>query len=82
MKQFHDYLILKVDPANSTIVDGYQYTMEWTGVATDDLYRVTNKNIKIQNALSVDSLEMKLVNADDDSDWKHNLKDGGIISLR
>ena len=61
-KTFHDYLILKVDPKTELIVDGFQYSLEWAEPpAISDLYKVTDKNQKINNGIYLNSLKMELV---------------------
>jgi len=79
-KMFHDYLILKVDSKSELIIDGFQYTLEWAEPpAISDLYRVTEKNIKINNGLNLDLLKMELVEQEYISDWRKELKDKGIL---
>jgi hypothetical protein len=79
-KVFHDYLILKVDSKSELIIDGFQYTLEWAEPpAISDLYRVTEKNIKINNGLNLDLLKMELVEQEYISDWRKELKDKGIL---
>ncbi|MCB4809667.1 hypothetical protein LG651_15530 [Tamlana sp. 62-3] len=79
-KIFHDYLILKVDSKSELIIDGFQYTLEWAEPpAISDLYRVTEKNIKINNGLNLDLLKMELVEQEYISDWRKELKDKGIL---
>jgi len=77
---FHDYLILKIDSKSELIIDGFQYTLEWAEPpAISDLYRVTEKNIKINNGLNLDLLKMELVEQEYISDWRKELKDKGIL---
>tara|TARA_B100000787_G_scaffold165971_1_gene150543 strand:+ start:557 stop:1051 length:495 start_codon:yes stop_codon:yes gene_type:complete len=79
-KFFHDYLILKVDSKSELIIDGFQYTLEWAEPpAISDLYRVTEKKIKISNGLNLDALKMELVEQEYISDWRKELKDKGIL---
>ena len=78
---FHDYLILKVDPKTDLIIDGFQYTMEWSEPpALSDLYRVTKKNVKICDRLEIDSLKMELVESDYLIDWRKKLNDNGRLA--
>jgi hypothetical protein len=79
-KLFHDYLILKVDPKNQFIIDGFQYTMEWSEpTPISDLYRVSVKNIKIKDGLNLDLLQMKL--QDDYQNFREYLLDQGVLIL-
>ncbi|MCG2432138.1 hypothetical protein [Aequorivita xiaoshiensis] len=81
-KTFHDYLILKVDPKSELIIDGFQYTLEWAEPpAISDLYRVTEKNQKINNGLNLNFLKMELVEQEYVSEWRKELKDNGILKL-
>ena len=82
-KTFHDYLILKVDPKTELIVDGFQYTLEWAEPpAISDLYKVTNKNQKINDGIDLNSLKMELVEQEYISEFRKELKDSGIIKLK
>ncbi len=82
-KTFHDYLILKVEPKSKLIVDGFQYTMEWAEPpAISDLYKVTDKNQKMNDGIDLDSLKMELVEQEYLSEWRRELKDNGIIKLK
>jgi len=82
-KTFHDYLILKVDPKTELIVDGFQYSLEWAEPpAISDLYKVTDKNQKINNGIYLNSLKMELVEQEYISEWRKELKDNGIIKLK
>lgn|SRR5690606_23802339 len=80
-KTFHDYLILKVDPKADIIIDGFQFTLEWAeSPAISDLYRVTEKNIKISNGLKLDSLKMEL-DKDYQTEYRKYLTDNGKLNL-
>ena len=82
-KTFHDYLILKVDPKTESIVDAFQYTLEWAEPpAISDLYKLTEKNIKIYNGLELESLKMELVESDYMIDWKTKLNENGILKIK
>lgn len=81
-KTFNDYLILKVDPKTQVIVDGFQYTLEWAEpLAVSDLYRLTEKNIKISNGLELKNLKMELVESDYMIDWKAKLNENGTLRI-
>jgi len=80
-KIFHDYLILKVDSKSELIIDGFQYTLEWAEPpAISDLYRVTEKNIKINNGLNLDLLKMEL-DEDYQTEYRKYLTDSGKLNL-
>ncbi|PHS63384.1 MAG: hypothetical protein COB12_09555 [Flavobacterium sp.] len=80
-KTFHDYLILKVDSKSDIIIDGFQYTLEWAEPpAISDLYRVTEKNIKISNGLKMDLLKMEL-DKDYQTEYRKYLTDSGKLNL-
>ena len=80
-KTFHDYLILKVNPKSGLIIDGFQYTLEWAEPpAISDLYRVTEKNIKIRNDLKMDLLKMEL-DKDYQTEYRKYLTDSGKLNL-
>lgn len=80
-KTFHDYLILKADPKSDIIIDGFQYTLEWAEPpAISDLYRVTEKNIKICNGLKLDTLKMELDN-DYQTEYRKYLTDNGKLIM-
>jgi hypothetical protein len=82
-KRFHDYLILKVDPKSELIIDGFQYTLEWAEPpAISDLYQVTEKNQKMNNGINLNLLKMELVEQEYVSEWRKELKDGGILQLK
>ncbi|MCB4800291.1 hypothetical protein [Neotamlana laminarinivorans] len=82
-KTFHDYLILKTDPKTELIVDGFQYTLEWAEPpAISDLYRVTEKEQKMNNGINLNSLKMELVTQEYISEWRRELKDNGILKLK
>jgi hypothetical protein len=82
-KNFHDYLILKVNPTNQQILDGFQYTMEWAEPpAMADLYQVSIKNIALQNQLDLDSLKMRLNDYYSSEDTERTyLMDDGILKI-
>ncbi|MBE7649220.1 hypothetical protein LNJ08_12385 [Tenacibaculum finnmarkense genomovar ulcerans] len=80
-KTFHDYLILKVDSKSDIIIDGFKYTLEWAEPpAISDLYRVTEKNIKISNGLKMDLLKMEL-DKDYQTEYRKYLTDSGKLNL-
>ncbi|MFD0837218.1 hypothetical protein ACFQ0I_15675 [Mariniflexile aquimaris] len=80
-KTFHDYLILKVDTKSELIIDGFQYTMEWAEPpAISDLYRVTEKNIKIGNGIDLNSLKMEL-DKNYQTEYRKYLNDNGKLNL-
>ncbi|WCC43662.1 hypothetical protein PJW08_00565 (plasmid) [Tenacibaculum finnmarkense] len=80
-KTFHDYLILKVDSKSDIIIDGFKYTLEWAEPPTiSDLYRVTEKNIKISNGLKMDLLKMEL-DKDYQTEYRKYLTDSGKLNL-
>ncbi|GHC66074.1 hypothetical protein [Ulvibacter litoralis] len=80
-KTFHDYLILKVDTKSELIIDGFQYTMEWAEPpAISDLYRVTEKNVKIGNGIDLNSLKMKL-DKNYQTEYRKYLTDNGKLNL-
>lgn len=79
-KKFHDYLILKVDPKSAQIMDGFQYTLEWTDTPTADLYRLSAKNLKLKNNLNLDLLQMKLVYKEEAA-LNQKLNDKGVLKL-
>lgn len=73
---FHDILILKTDSLN-TIIDGYQYTIEWGESPFDsDLYRVTVKGIPLKKNLNIKELKMQSIY--DKSDFEQE----GILDLQ
>ncbi len=81
-KLFHDYLILKVDPASQLIIDGFHYTMEWAEPpASSDLYRLTDSSMKIHDNFQLDELQMELVESDE-IEGKKFLEDHGILKLK
>ncbi|TCI93048.1 hypothetical protein [Tenacibaculum sp. M341] len=81
-KTFHDYLILKVNPKSELIIDGFQYTLEWAEPpAISDLYRVTDKNQKLTDGISLDLVKMELVESDYRIDWKIKLRDKGKLKI-
>ena len=70
-KQFHDYLILKVNPKTNEIKDGYQYTMEWAEPpASSDLYRITKTKIHLVNNMNLSLLELERTDKSERSDWR------------
>ena len=80
-KTFHDYLILKVDTKSELIIDGFQYTMEWAEPpAISDLYRVTEKNVKIGNGIDLNSLKMEL-DKNYQTEYRKYLTDNGKLNL-
>ncbi len=81
IKTFHDFLILKVNPRTKLIIDGYQYTLEWTDSPSEDLCRVTMKTEVLSNNQNIDALKMELVSPEDGYEWKKSLKDNGMLKL-
>jgi hypothetical protein len=61
-KDFHDLLVLETDDAG-TVVDGYQYTLEWTDRPSLDLFRVGAKGVLLQNGLIVRELKLAHVHS-------------------
>ena len=58
-KIFHDLLILKTD-ANNTILDGFQYTLEYAELPFSyDLFRVKSKGIKLEKGLKLSHIEFR-----------------------
>ena len=82
IKKFHDYLILKCDPKTNLILDGFQYTIEWTDSPTVDLYQVTERNVKLKDNLELDFLKMELVKQDDTTILQRNLIDNGKLKIK
>lgn len=79
---FHDYLILKVDPKTNKVLDGFQYTYEWAEPPPmSDLYRVSEKNIKLENGMRIDKFKMKIYYIEYTSYSRRDLIDDGIIIL-
>lgn len=82
-KLFHDYLILKVEPKTGKILDGFQYTLEWSEPpAISDLYQVTKREITLVDKLSLDSLDMRIVKSNYSQGRKTQLADHGIINTQ
>ena len=82
-KTFHDYLILKVNPKTESIIDGFQYTLEWAEPpAISDLYRVTEKKQKLNDGIELNLLKMELVEQEYISEWRKELKDNGILKIK
>jgi len=80
-KTFHNYLILKVDTKSELIIDGFQYTLEWAEPpAISDLYRVTEKNVKIGNGIDLNSLKMEL-DKNYQTEYRKYLNDNGKLNL-
>ena len=56
---FHDLLILKTDNS-STILDAYQYTLEWNEMPfTYDLFRFSANGLKLSNQLKIGAFKFK-----------------------
>ncbi len=81
IKTFHDYMVLEVDPKTQLIKDGYQYTLEWTDSPYVDLYRIRNKNIVLQDGVTIDQLDFRCLSLKP-SDLRYLLKDAGRIELK
>lgn len=61
---FHDLLILKTD-TNKKVLDGYQYTLEWTDSPSLDLFMVKNENIILKRGLMIQNLELTNANGEE-----------------
>jgi hypothetical protein len=78
-KNFHDIIILKTDD-KSTIIDGYQYTLEWAEFPLSyDLFKSTAKDIKLANALPVSKL--KFTRTDHFEGRENLLNEPGVLYL-
>ena len=79
IKDFNDVLIIKTDSVN-TIIDAYQYTLEWAEYPfTTDLYRISKNGVRLVDKLTLDSLGMEKI-----ADYENGklLDDSGIIYLK
>lgn len=76
-------MVLKVDPKSELMIDGFQYTLEWAEPPPiSDLYRVTVKSQKMSDLMNLNTLKMKLVEQEYESEWRIELKDNGILKLQ
>lgn len=78
---FNDILIVKTDK-EGMIADAYQYTLEWGEYPfTSDLYRLTNKSVRLTNKLKIDTLKMQRIYKYD-KEGVEILSDDGIVYLQ
>jgi hypothetical protein len=80
IKDFHDILIIKTDD-NNTILDAYQYTLEWAEFPCQyDLYKSVKTGFKLNDNFDIKKLELTRTYFSDDKDKIHN--ESGKLSLR
>lgn len=77
---FHDLLVLKTNN-KGTIVDAYQYTLEWAEMPlTYDLYKLTVSGLKLRDDLKLNAFKFKRID-NDSSPSDQYLQDNGYLSL-
>jgi len=74
-QNFRDILILKTDSL-ATIVDGFQYTLEWGEYPFEyDLFRISDTCLMLRNKLTIEELKLKSLHDG------RNFDEKGIIEL-
>jgi hypothetical protein len=57
-KLFHNLLAVKTD-RDMNVIDAYHYTLEWEDMPSNNLYKMTAKNISLTNEISVKEFKFK-----------------------
>ena len=77
---FEDYMILKINPQNNHIIDGYQFTIGWAEPPPNfDLYRISRQGIKLINDLDIEILQFS--NVENTSSKPKYLNENGKLQL-